>query len=134
MLRRLLAVVAGLVTGMIIVALVEGAGHALWPPPAGTDLRDPEQLKALLPTLPIGALLAVVVAWALGAFGGGWMAATLARSPREALVVGFLLLCLGVLTMVQIPHPLWMWVAGVAVPLPAAWFGARLRPKEARRA
>ena len=129
MLRRLLGVIAGIVAGAIIVPLFEGLGHALWPPPAGTDLRDPEQLKALLPSLPIGALIAVVVAWAMGSFGGGWMAATIARDGRMALVVGFILLCMGVLTMVQIPHPLWMWVMGLLLPLPAAWLGSRLVPK-----
>lgn len=131
MLRRLIGVIVGLLAGTIIVALIEGLGHALWPPPAGTDLRDPEQLKALLPTLPIGALAAVVVAWVLGSLGGGWMAATLSRDGRMALVVGFILLCMGVITMVQIPHPAWMWVMGVALPLPAAWLGARLAPKQA---
>jgi len=129
MLKRLLAVIVGLVAGMIIVALIEGLGHALWPPPKGVDLRDPAQLEALIPTLPFGALAAVVVAWALGSFGGGWMAATLSRSPREALAVGFLILCMGVVTMVQIPHPLWMWVMGVLLPLPAAWLGSRFTPK-----
>jgi len=128
-LKRLIGVILGLVAGMIVVALIEGLGHALWPPPPGTDLRDPEQLKALLPTLPIGALASIVAAWALGSFGGGWMAATIARSPREGLAVGFILMCMGVLTMVQIPHPLWMWVMGVVLPLPAAWLGAQLRPK-----
>lgn len=131
MLKRLLGVILGLVAGAIIVALIEGLGHALWPPPAGTNLRDPEQLKALIPTLPIGALLSVVAAWALGSFGGGWMAATISRDARMALVVAFVLLCMGVITMIQIPHPLWMWVMGVALPLPAAWFGARLAPKAA---
>ncbi|MEO5880758.1 MAG: hypothetical protein ABIR22_11440 [Candidatus Eisenbacteria bacterium] len=131
MLRRLLGVLAGLVAGAIVVALIEGLGHALWPPPAGADLRDPEQLKALIPSLPIGALIAVVLGWAMGSFSGGWMAATISRDFRMALVVGFILLCMGVVTMVQIPHPLWMWVMGVALPLPAAWFGARLAPKTA---
>lgn len=129
MLRRLLGVIAGILAGAIIVALIEGLGHALWPPPAGTNLRDPEQLKALMPTLPIGALVAVVAAWGLGSFGGGWMAATLARDARMALVVGGLLLTMGVITMIQIPHPAWMWVMGVALPLPAAWLGSRLTPK-----
>ena len=131
MLRRLLGVILGLVAGAIIVALIEGLGHALWPPPAGTDLRDPEQLRALMGSLPIGSLIAVIVGWALGSFGGGWMAATISRDARMALVVSFVLLCMGVITMIQIPHPLWMWVLGVALPLPAAWLGARLAPKAA---
>ncbi len=128
MLKRLLGVILGLVVGMIVVALIEGLGHALWPPPKGVDLRDPKQLAALMPSLPIGALLAVVVGWALGAFAGGWMAATISRDARMALAVGALLLCLGVVTMIQIPHPLWMWVVGVALPLPAAWLGSRFTP------
>jgi hypothetical protein len=30
----------------------------------------------------------------------------------------------------MIPHPLWMTIAGIALPIPAAWLAARLvRPK-----
>jgi hypothetical protein len=128
-LRRLVAVILGIIAGAIIVSLIEGLGRALWPAPKGFNYRDPEALRAFMRTMPIGASLSVVAAWVLGAFGGAWMAATISRSWREALVVGFFILCMVVITLVQIPHPLWMSVLGVLLPMPAAWLASRLTPK-----
>lgn len=67
----ILAVVAGVVVAVVIVFVFEAAGHSIWPPPPGLDVSDPEALKALMPSIPIGAKVAVVVAWVAGAFGGG---------------------------------------------------------------
>ena len=75
MVKSLLAILAGAVGGFAIVAVVEGLGHTLYPPPPGTDLANPEQLRELFDKLPTGAIIAVLVAWGLGAFFGGSVAA-----------------------------------------------------------
>jgi hypothetical protein len=130
--RRLLVVLAGVVLGGIVVALVEGVGHAVFPPPAGVDLTDPEQLAAIMDTIPVGAKLFVVLAWLLGSLSGGWAAVRAAGrlevgpALRLALVVGTVLLLFGAYTLVTIPHPLWMAGLGILLPLPSAWLGARL--------
>ena len=78
--------------------------------------------------LPLGALIAVLVAWALGSVTGGWVAAKLAAEARvaHAMVVGVVLVVCGVATMLMIPHPVWFWVAGIVVPLACALLGARV--------
>jgi len=123
--KRLIGVVAGIVVGVLIVAAVEAVGHTVFPPPPGLNMHDPEQLKSLMAKLPIGALLLVVVGWALGPLGGGFVAAKVAGTLRAALSVGVLLTLAGVWTMVEIPHPIWMWVLGVLIPVPMAAVGAR---------
>jgi hypothetical protein len=129
MIRNLIAVVAGVVAGGIVVALVEGVGHMFYPPPAGVDVSDPKALAGLMDKIPVGAKIAVVVAWALGSLAGGCTAASFGTNRRTvlALAVGGVLLALGGYSLVTIPHPAWMMALGILLPLPMAWMGSRLK-------
>jgi hypothetical protein len=126
MLRKILAVIAGVVAGGLVVFVLEGVGHHFYPSPPGIDMHDPAALKSLISTLPLGALLCVVAGWVLGAFAGGAVAGLISRSLTPALLTGTIQLLFGVLTMVMIPHPIWMILLGVLLPVPSAWLGARL--------
>lgn len=133
MVRNLVAVVTGIIAGGIVVAIVEGLGHAFFPPPPGLDVTNPESLAKAMDQIPFGAKLVVLAAWALGSLTGGFMAAKLggSRNLLLALLVGGVLLAGGAYTLVTIPHPLWMAALGLIVPLPAAWLGATLaRPAQ----
>ena len=126
--RNILSVIGGVITGAVIVALVEWVGHRMYAPPAGMDLSDPDAIRAMMKEIPRGALVMVLVAWALGAFAGGWVAAHFAKTLplRAALTVGGVLLLLGVMTMVSLPHPLWFWVVGVILFLPSSHLGGKI--------
>ncbi len=114
MLRLVLGVIAGTVAGVIVVMIVEGAGHMMFPPPEGTDLKDPEALKAIMHEIPIGAKIAVLVAWTLGVFAGGAVAKMIAKSaPAVWGVAGIFAIFTG-MTLIQIPHPAWM-IGGAVV-------------------
>jgi len=83
--RQIVAPIAGVVLGSIVVAVVETAGRALFPvdpPPA----QDAEALRAYMAALPAGALAMVVAGWWLGTFVGAWSAVRIAhRRPRPGL-------------------------------------------------
>ena len=126
--KRLLAIVAGVLSGGIAVALVESIGHMIWPPPEGIDITNPEDLAAIMDTIPTAAIAAVLVAWIMGALVGGFAAKKLDKSESNvsSLVTGVVLMTFGIATMIAIPHPIWMWILGVITPIPAALYGARL--------
>ena len=130
--RTVLGVVAGLAAMFVVILAVEFLGAQLFPPPAGVDMADAEGLAAAMAQMPMGALAFVVVAWVLGAFAGGWVAARIAvQHPRVAAAVVALAVVAGVvMMMVSIPHPMWMGLLGLLLPVPAALAGARLaRPR-----
>ena len=130
--RTVLGILAGLAAMVVVIALVELLGAQLFPPPAGVDMRDPEAFAAAITQMPLGALAIVLVAWVLGAFAGGWVAARIAVAhPRAAAVVVALGVVAGVVAMmVALPHPMWMGLLGLVLPVPAALAGARLaRPR-----
>lgn len=125
---NVLAVVVGTVVAGVVIALVQALGHQVYPAATPADMKDPEALAALVASMPAGALWFVVAAYAAGSFVGGAAAAYIGRSfpMRLALVVGVLLLILGIINLVSIPHPLWFSVVSLLVFLPAAWLGGKV--------
>jgi hypothetical protein len=129
-----LGVLAGLVVMFLLIAGIEMLGHRLYPPPPGIDPRNTADIAALLSVAPMGALGMIVVAWVVGAFGGGAVAAKVSRYwPRTAAVIVACVVVLGVVVMIRtMPHPRWMGLLGVLLPVPAALAGAWLaRPRRA---
>lgn len=132
-LRSIAAVVAGFVAASIVMMIVEGLnGHVLYPElgEAAAGGMDREALRELIAAAPTGALLVVIAGWILGSLAGGWVAARIAarETVRHALVLGVLLTLAGIANNLMIPPPLWFWIAGLVLFLPATYAGARLAP------
>ena len=125
--RSVLAVVAGLAAGAVLIGALEAVGHHVYPPPAGVHGSDPEAFAAAIRAMPTGAFLFVLLAWVVGTFGGAWVAAKLATRAGAAhgYVVGAFFLLAGLTHLVMIPHPGWFVALSVLL-LPAAAYLAGL--------
>ncbi len=126
--RTILGAVIGLVVAMAVIFLVEGLAAAISPPPPGLDLKNEADLARIVETASLTMKVLVVSGWLLGSFIGAWVAARISRAHRvaAALVVGIGIVLGVILNAMMLPHPLWMSVLGVALPIPLAWFAARL--------
>ncbi len=114
--RLFLAAVTGVVAAFVIVAGVEALGHALYPPPPGLDLTDSARFAEYVRSIPVEAMLFVIIAWFSGTLGGGLVAIVVARR-RAALLAGIvagLLFAGAVVNLVAMPHPIWFAFVGVA--------------------
>jgi hypothetical protein len=126
--RQGLAIVAGVVVAFGLVAAIEALGHVVYPVPRDVDFTQPEQVRRYVEDLPGGALAFVLAAWTLAAFGGGAVAALIART-RPVLfagIVGAFVLAATLANLVMIPHPAWFALAGVAGIVVGAWAAGRL--------
>lgn len=126
MIRVVLGVLAGAVVAVLVVAGIEAAGHAIYPPPAGTDLKNPDNLKNIMSLVPLGAKVAVIVAWFLGALVGGYAAVRLARNALASYAIAALMIAGGIYSLTVMPHPLWMQVGAIAAPLIGAFLASLL--------
>lgn len=128
LLRRLLAVIAGTVTSVLVVSLSDAIVGALHPLPAVTGSDQEGALARGIAAMPPLAHLLLLAGWALAGLAGAWMAVRLTSErwvPAGWIVLG-ILLASTVANLFMIPHPAWMLpVAIVAVPL-AGWAGIRL--------
>jgi hypothetical protein len=124
--RSLVALVAGLVVAMVVIAGVEAVGHALYPPPPGLDLARAQDQARMMEALPTEAKVAVVVAWFLGSLAGACAAIAIARRVVPAWIVAVAIAGLGLWTTQMFPHPDWMLASAVVLPLVAVLVAKRL--------
>ena len=124
MVRLVLGAVIGVIAGVAVIAALESIGHVIFPPPEGVNIKDPEVLKSIMDQIPLGAKISVLIAWGGGVLVGGIVARVIAQGKAPAAsIVGLVLLALAGVTMVQIPHPIWM-VIGAFVVTFAGIYGA----------
>lgn len=125
MLRPVLAIVAGVVVGGVLIWIVENTGLYLFPPPPDIDMTDPESLRTMMQRAPLGALLSVLVGWTLGAFAASWTAIRVSRLdvPWPGWAAAGIMIALSIFNMVMIPHPFW-FVAAALLFMSAAGWGA----------
>lgn len=125
-LRSVLAVLAGALVAFVLIAVIELLSGKLYP--LHVKSGDPEDLAAAMARAPLGALLLLLLGWAVGTAAGAWTAARAAGRSHlvHGLVVGVLLLGAAIENLLAIPHPLWFWIAAVALFLPCAYLGATL--------
>lgn len=126
MVRKILAVLAGIVIGIIVISLVEMIGHAVYPTPDDIDIFDPAFEAEVMETWT-GTLLFVLFAWAAGSFLGAIITSIISKDSKTilSLIVGALLMGLGILTLITIPHPVWFTIMSIFAFLPFAWLGSK---------
>lgn len=127
MLRTLFAALVGIVVCTVVIGAMQSLNLHWFPAPAGMDFHDPKQVAAHVATLPAAAFAVVLASWLIGSFVGGAVATRLSpqRSRRAGLAPGVFTLIGVVMNIVLYPHPLWMAVLGLLLPIPAAWLGHR---------
>lgn len=117
MIRKIAAVVVGILLTSLVVGLVQQLGHYLYPLPAGTDPNDSEAIKKYVENAPFLAVFFVIISYAAGAFTGGFVSTKIANDGKKiyALIIGVLFLFTSIYMMVTIPSPIWFWILGIAV-------------------
>lgn len=123
-LRRVLAILAGVVAGGLLIAGVEMLGHSLFaggsPMP---DASDPAAVRAYAEGMSFAALASLLVAWCAGAYGGSLIAIRIAGGNERlmTLVVGGFVLFATVMNFFQFPHPTWLMVSALVLIPVASW-------------
>ncbi len=103
-LRNILAVLAGLITGNVVNMTLVTISHSVIPPPAGVDVTTLEGLKASMHLLEGKHFVFPFLAHALGTLAGALVAALLAASHkmRMALIIGLFFLVGGIMVNVML--------------------------------
>ena len=130
MVRILIAIVA-VIVGLFIGGTVNlGTGMLnvlIFPMPDGVSWNDSEAINEWIKGLPQSAFILVLVAHVSQAFVGGFVAALIAKRNMMcvAIAVGVLSLAAGIMNLLMIPAPSWLWVE-IPLYLVAAWVAGKL--------
>ena len=130
MIRKILAVLIGVVAGSVFNMAIVTLSHAVYPLSEGMDPNDFDAFRAHVAAngMPTGALLMVLVAHAGGSFVSGLLCGLIAKRPWyvAAVALGLLWMCGGIAMLMMLPSPIWFAVADVILYVPAALLGVRL--------
>jgi len=130
MIKRIAGVAFGAIIAVALIIVVQMIGHAVYPPPPGIDFGDPASVATMMSKVPDGALLFVILSYVTGAFGGGMLAALVARETPMlyAAIVGALVLVGTVMNLFAIPHPTWFAVTAIVGIVATSLATGRLAP------
>lgn len=127
MLRKILAIVLGMVIGSVVNMMFVQLSNSVYPLPEGVDPNDFEAFKAYVEAhgLPTGVLLIVLIAHAGGSFASGFVCGAIVKKPWyfAAALLGILWTAGGVAMLLMLPSPIWFAITDVAFYIPAALFG-----------
>lgn len=112
--RGVIAVVVGIVFGMMFMMGLHLATTLIYPLPEGVSFtsQEPEnmeRMKEWFASLPAGAFLLASLCHGLGCMSGAVVAMCIAgrRSLVPAIAVGVVFTLAGVMNLSSIPHPSW---------------------------
>jgi len=131
--KAILTGITGAISAFVAIYLIESIGHVIYPPPENLDWNNADIVKSYVESLPIGALLFVLVGW----FGGVVVGGSVVRlmMPEKTLlltsVVAGLVEVATIMNVTMIPHPEWFGiVAWLGVPIVGGVFGYLMQPKK----
>jgi len=128
MLRRILAVTAGIVVFTVVVMVMDGVSHQLHPLPEGVDPQDQAAMLEHITSAPFGAMFVVMMGWIIGTLAGAFTAAKISTTHKRlaAGIVGALAFAGTTMNLFMLPHPWWMVAGGLAGIAIAAHLGWKL--------
>lgn len=118
-------ILIGFGTTFVFIMLLETFGGIFWPAPAGLNMQDPQAVLAARNAAPVIARLYVVVSYGIAVLLGAFLARKTAGgiSTGPSWIVGGVFTAICGYNTISMHEPLWMQIASIAMPLPAAWAG-----------
>ena len=117
MLKKILAVIAGIIVGSICIWAIETLNHVIHPYPEGMKPNDMEGFKNYIENLPFLGKFMVIVGYAVGALVSGFVATKISKDekPTAALICGVIFVFFTIYNMTVLPTPIWFWILGILV-------------------
>lgn len=127
--RNFLAIVAGIIVGMLVNMGLIMIGSSVIPPPEGVDVTNMESLKQAMPLFTPKNFIFPFLAHFFGTLAGALVAAKIAigRKMIYAMAIGIVTMIGGIINTFLLPAPAWYIVIDLALAyIPAAWIGGKL--------
>lgn len=127
MVRKLLALVAGFLTFMIAVTVIQVINGLIFGMPKPETLSSPEMMQAYVSAMPVGASIGLLFSYVVGSFASGYLMRVI--SKWDSLILPIVIGLIGTFgwayTITQISHPIWVTIAGFFCYLPFTLLGHR---------
>lgn len=127
MVRSMAAFIAGLLVMLIVVSSIQWIGHTLYPSPPVLDAHGTVRTQSVIAQAPFGFLAIVLLSYATCSFLAAGTASTLSLRHKRgvAIFLGVVMTGIVAVHVAVVPHPLWVIVVGLLLPIPFALLGWR---------
>jgi hypothetical protein len=128
--RNILAVIAGLVSGSILNMGIILISSSIIPPPEGANLTTAEGLIAAMPLMQPIHFLMPFLAHALGTLLGAWVSTFIANKNQltAALIIAALFFVGGAMNIAMLPSPMWFNIVDLVFAyFPMAFLALKIR-------
>lgn len=124
-----LALIVGIVIGMIVNMGITTISGSIIPFPEGYNADDLDSMKASFHLLETKHFIMPWFAHALGTLAGAIVVTKMAKSQQLvfSMIIGCLFLAGGTIMVMELPSPMWFNIADLGFAyIPMAWLGYRL--------
>lgn len=126
--RKILAIVSGLLTGIIVILLIRTMSLARYPFPEGLDWLDSVHRNQYIATLPDAAFWMTIISQMLSAFLAGLITALIAIKDRfgTGLISVFFLFAFVLIANFTHEYPTWFMMMSVLCTAIGGFVGAAI--------
>jgi len=128
MIRKIAAVIVGLVSAVLIFLIAENLNAAIHPYPTTLDFTDSSAVETYFNNQPLLFWFVVLIGWAVGSFVCGLVSKAISKSNNKnlAYIAGGVLTLSGVANIFSLPHPTWFIIVGLLVFIPFVIAGHKI--------
>lgn len=136
MLRRIIAVLLGVVGGGMVVSFLQKMVIDRYPMPEDAQLMSKDAYFDFIENLPTEAFLLILNSHCLGALLAAIIASALASSTKRYMgyIAGFVILIFIVVTLAALPQPKWMYLADPIAVILAILLGGAIGSRLGKKA
>ena len=125
MLMKIVALIVGFFTFVIVVSVIQLIGGMVFSAPTAEMMADPVSMSEFVAKMPFGAFVMLLLGYVLGSFISGFVMRKI--SKWDSLILPIVIAALGmlgwILTISSIPHPQWVTIIGFLCFLPFTILG-----------
>lgn len=135
MVKHVLAIIIGTITGMICIVFMQIGIFHLHPVPAGTDLYDSDSVEKAMSVMPQEVFIQFLVSYMIASFIAGITATLISRRifRTPVLATGVIMTIAGIIKVTSVHQPLWFSVTSCFLYFPFAYLGYLVTRKKQDR-
>jgi len=129
--RKVLGIIIGAAAALTIFAALSWIDDQFYPLSLDFDIDFADQATrvGVIANRTMLDKLLWISPWLLASFGGAWLALRISDWKWGGWIVSALILVIAIGGILDLPHPLWMQVCAVALPILGSWLAARIHHK-----
>ena len=132
--RKIIAVLLGLATGLVLMVLLEELAHALLVGEK-VDLSTKEKIVAYVQSAPWYMFACLILIYIITNIVSGFITGWIGKidKPIVALIPSLMFLVFGLWDQIEIPHPVWFTVLSTFIYVPAGLVGYFMYRKKVKK-